>query len=209
MPPATREQRRHDRPHFKRISRADFTSLAQDLDEPLTGLDLTGFDLRTDPLRGRDLSGSNLAETRLEGVDLEEANLSRCVFARADLHGTRLLRADLRGADLATANGLTPDQLRDSLLGSAKLPENFVFDGLDRVRDLVNRGERQLQALLLACVSMAVIALATGHSQFFRSNSPLTLPGLDLPVQLNAFFLLAPLVLLGMFLSVSFTLRKL
>jgi uncharacterized protein YjbI with pentapeptide repeats len=211
MPPTyfLHDRRRHGRPRLDRLTRAELADRIARPNHPLSGLDLAGFDLRNVDLSGRDLSTTSLARTRLNGANLERANLRGCIFARADLHGTRLVGADLRETDLSSANGLTPDQLRDCLLGSARLPDGFAFDGLDRVRDLVNRAERQLHLLLLSCISMAVIAFATEDAQFFVGDRSLTLPGVNLPVRLSAFFVLAPLVLFGLYFGVSFTLRKL
>jgi uncharacterized protein YjbI with pentapeptide repeats len=203
------EQRRLPRARRQRTTCEQLKERLQE-NEPLTDLDLCRTDLSTiKDLSRRDLSCCSFADASLAGVKLERARLQSCVFARTDLHGTSLLGADLRNADLSSATGLTQDQFRGALLGCAKLPEGFSFEGLERVRDLVNRAERQLQVLLLSCTTVAVVAFATGHAQFFLTGGSLTLPGVNLTVRLSAFFVLAPLVLFGLYSTLSFTLRKL
>ena len=181
----------------------------------LAGLDLTGHSLAGARLVRADLRGARLADASFADADLREANLegadlAGCDFAGADLHGVRLVGSALCGADLTRTFGLTQDQLRATRLPGAKLPASlFEFDGLERVRELVNRAERTLYVLLLACASVAVICGTTSDQQLFQSNSALTLPGLDLAVPCTSFYRLAPLLLLGFYLSLSFTLRKL
>lgn len=161
-------------------------------------------------LAERDFRECDFADCNLRGADLSRAHLSGCSFARAEMHGTSLAGADLRNADLTRTYGLTHDQLRGTLLSGAKLPtELFTFDGLDRVRDLTSRAERTLYVLLLACASVGVICFATGDEQLFQSSTALTLPGVNLPVPLTAFYQLVPVLLLGFFFSLSFTLRNL
>jgi uncharacterized protein YjbI with pentapeptide repeats len=178
-------------------------------DKPLTDLDLSGFVLAGRDLRRRNLSGSTLSGANLIGANLERARLAGCDLSDAEVHGARLVEADLRRADLSKAVGLTPDQLRGALLESAKLPDGFAFDGLDRVRSLVDRAERQLHVLLLACASVGVVSWGSEHAQLFQGSTPLTLPGLNVPVRLSVFYVFAPLLLFGLYSGLSFTLRKL
>lgn len=93
-------------------------------EETLTGVDLSGQDLRFADLRGinledadlrninlmgADLSDSELCGAKLSGADLSGANLGGADFSDADLkeaclEGANLSGADLRGADLKGAS---------------------------------------------------------------------------------------------------------
>jgi uncharacterized protein YjbI with pentapeptide repeats len=91
----------------------------------LRGADLRDADLRDANLTDADLSGANLTDADLSGAnltdaDLSGANLERAIAKRVDLRGADLREADLRDANLAYADFLGAD-FTDSDLTDANL----------------------------------------------------------------------------------------
>jgi hypothetical protein len=99
----------------------------------LSGLDLSGVDLKAVKLCGASLRRAVLCCADLSGTDLRGADLSG-----ADLRGADLDNADLRGTRLENSHGLTGSQLKAALGdGSTRLPE-----GLDRPADWAGQNIR-------------------------------------------------------------------
>ena len=65
----------------------------------LSGVDLSGVDLRGANLSGADLRGANLSGADLRGANLRWANLNEANLREADLRGANLSGADLLGAN--------------------------------------------------------------------------------------------------------------
>jgi len=89
----------------------------------LTGMNLSGADLKETNLQGADLreadlSGANLSEADLSGADLRGANLIEVDLSEADLSGADLSEADLSGADLSEANLIEANLSRADLSGA-------------------------------------------------------------------------------------------
>lgn len=93
---------------------------------PLTGLDLSGYDLhdaylRLAHLNGARLDGCKLREANLSGAELEHASLVNAGLSGANLRAAHLRGADLSGADLKSAILVNTD------LRGAKLNEAQVY----------------------------------------------------------------------------------
>ncbi len=78
-------------------------------------------------LFGATLKEAHLFEANLKGANLVAANLQAALLFHTNLEGADLLGAELQGADLATARGLTKEQL-ESAKGDEKtlLPRSFA-----------------------------------------------------------------------------------
>lgn len=75
----------------------------------LTGLSLSGKDMRQIEFTGcimqrMDLSKTNFQEAKLYACDLSGSNLTQCNFSRADLRGAKIVMANLEGANLDKAD---------------------------------------------------------------------------------------------------------
>ncbi len=67
----------------------------------LSGINLSGVDLRYTTMVGANLSGADLSRTNLSFANLTEANLSLAKISEADISGSVLVNANLSGADIS------------------------------------------------------------------------------------------------------------
>lgn len=75
----------------------------------ISGLSLSGKDMRQVDFTGcvmqrMNLSKTNFQEAKLYACDLSGSNLTQCNFARADLRGAKIVMANLEGANLDKAD---------------------------------------------------------------------------------------------------------
>jgi hypothetical protein len=135
--------------------------------EDLTGLDLSGADLREwgfegaelydinlrgADLRDADLRDANLTDADLSGANLTDANLTganleRAIAKRVDLRGADLREADLRDANLAYADFLgadfTDSDLTDANLNGAKNIPLTISDKFSHKGETVEEKKRR------------------------------------------------------------------
>lgn len=156
----------------------------------LSDADLSGADLRWANLRGANLRGGNLQKARLLNALLRDA--------------------DLQDADFNGATGLQAAQLGGSNTSGAKLPDEIkIFDGLRNVEEVSKHASSLFFSLLLACV-YAWLTIATTTDALLLTNStssPLPVVGAAVPIV--AFYLAAPLFLLGLYTYFHLSLQRL
>lgn len=179
-----------------------------------TKADLSGVDLENADLTGANLQGAVLQRANLRGADLSMADLRHASLVQADLSNTNLLGAELRGANLmgATlygAEGVWLGRLGGANLYDAMLPETISsIDGAKTVWE-TTKNARWFYFFLLAMCALCVAGVAT------TSDAHLILNGQTIPIArlgnilpLNAFYLIAPILLVVLFVRFQFLLLR-
>lgn len=111
------------------------------LGSQLANAQLVGTILYDADLNKVDARQANFTGANLSGAQLRDARLQGATFSSANLDGAMLTRAHLEGADLATAHGVTPEQIcRAYIRESTRLPADIV-------------GHPQVQARISQCAS--------------------------------------------------------
>jgi uncharacterized protein YjbI with pentapeptide repeats len=168
---------------------------------------LTGAQLRGARLQGADLTSANLSGADLSDADLSGATLSGANLKSAVLDGAILRNAHLGGATLAgkdqgeSARGLMAHQLSGCDLQGAVLPPGVEkFDALGPTQEACHSATTLFVSLLVAC-GYSVLTLATATDPGLLTNTgSLSLPLLNAPIQLSYFFLVAPVLLMAVYL---------
>jgi uncharacterized protein YjbI with pentapeptide repeats len=150
-----------------------------------------------------------VAAISLRGMVFDHQNLANAEFGAAELHGTSFRGSILSGADLSGTKGLTPEQLAGANLSAAKLPETLDFPACDVAVQIASRAEKVLYLLLATCASIIFFLATIDPRQLYIGTSTVVIPTLQLPVSLKAFFSIAPIVLIALYTSLCFTVRKL
>jgi uncharacterized protein YjbI with pentapeptide repeats len=179
-----------------------------------TKADLCGANLENADLTGVNLQGAFLQRANLRGADLSMANLRHASLVQADLCNANLLGAELRGANLmgATlygAEGLWLGRLGGANLYDAMLPETISsIDGSKAVWE-ATRSARWFYFLMLTICSFCILCVAT------TSDARLILDGQTVPIgrlgnvlPINGFYLIAPILLLVLFVRFQFLLLR-
>ena len=171
---------------------------------------LVSADLAGANLRGADLQKANLNWAVLVLANLKDAFLFQSSLHDADLLGAELQGANLQGASLATATGLSVQQLASTNLSGALLPKHVV-DLLGR--DQVARSSKIAGRLLAAIVSFSVIVAgliaSTRDAQLVTNFSAFPIPYIGQFLPVVQFYLVAPLLLLGLQIYFHFYLQRL
>jgi hypothetical protein len=159
-----------------------------------------------------DLVGADLSGVNLTGADLHAADLRGSKFNGADLAGVNLRGADLQGADLSgVVGGLKTEQLAGADLTGAKLPEPIaeLFKKLDAVKGISDSAQKLFVGTLGACLySWLTIGTTTDVGLITnRASSPL--PIIQATIPIVGFYVIAPLLLLGIYFYFQFYLQKL
>ena len=180
--------------------------------------DLSGADLK-----GLDLSGVNLKMATLSGALLTEANLADAIFQQADLSGAslneaNLLRAQFQDATLENANlentkNLLASQLARSDLTNAKLPDPInKFPELDHFGPLAetSRNARNLLfTILVVCVYTWLTVATTTDVGLITDAATSELPIIGTSIRIAAFYMVAPLLLMALYIYFHLTLQGL
>ncbi len=179
-----------------------------------TKADLCGANLENADLTGVNLQGAFLQRANLRGADLSMANLRHASLVQADLCNANLLGAELRGANLMGATlygveGLWLGRLGGANLYDAMLPETISsIDGSKAVWE-ATRSARWFYFLMLAVCGLFTLCVAT------TTDPRLILDGQTIPIArlgnilpINAFYLIAPIFLVVLFVRFQFLLLR-
>jgi uncharacterized protein YjbI with pentapeptide repeats len=154
---------------------------------------------------GADLTAANLAHAILDGSNLSRAFLDHANFTGASVKGADLKDASLYGAILTDANlegvsGLIDGQLAGSNLCRAKLPEDIArFSGVDQVAEISKQAKTLFLAVIGACVFCWLTIGMTRDAQLVLNNATSPLPVIQTKVPIASFYLIAPVVLLALY----------
>jgi len=176
--------------------------------------DLGGANLENADLTGANLQGAFLQRADLRGADLSMANLRHASLVQADLSNANLLGTEFRGANLmgATlygAEGLWLGRLGGANLYDAMLPETISsIDGAKTVWE-TTKSARWFYFLMLTVCTLCGLGVAT------TSDARLILDGQTIPIArlgnilpMNAFYLIAPIALVVLFVRFQFLLLR-
>jgi uncharacterized protein YjbI with pentapeptide repeats len=157
-------------------------------------------DLTRANLQGRDLSRRNLRSARLHGANLQGATLECTIFREADL----------QAADLSGATGLLGEQLAGANLRHAILPKEILeSDRLATVTETSRSAQTLLWSMLGACIYGWLTIWTTTDTGLLTNRTTSTLPIIGGTIPIGVFFVVMPLVLLGLYLYLHFQLQRL
>lgn len=176
--------------------------------------DLSHANLEGMDLAGADLRGASLRKARLAKADLSTANLEAALLTNADLReanllGTKLRGARLQGANLEGAAGLFFEQFGGTNLFGAVLPKRVSeFEGLKAVGQALKTARAVFAGMLLASLLASIIAITTRDIQLVQDSPTLPIPHVGEMIPTIGFYLLAPLVLFGLYVYFHLCLQR-
>jgi uncharacterized protein YjbI with pentapeptide repeats len=166
--------------------------------QSLHGVDLHGVCLQDAILRKADFSSADLSFAQLQGACLVQASLQN-----ASLLHARLRDAGLQGANLEGVSGLLPEQLAGTSLFGAALPRplpDALFHKIRAAAAASQLARRLLWSMLAASLLCGIIVARTTDLQIVKNASVLPVPYLGAAFPVEGFFMLAPVLLLFLYL---------
>ncbi len=147
----------------------------------------------------------------LAGFDLRGCDLSRAKFGKSNLAGTDLRNSTLHDADLSEVAGLQSWQLAGADLSGAKLPGSLadLFKTLDSAKAISTNAQKLFIAVLAACLYSWLTIATTKDVNLVTNRASSPLPVIQTSIPIVAFFIVTPLLLLGVYLYFHFYLQKL
>ena len=206
-----------------------FLDKANLIETNLSRASLIDADFIRTPLRGVDLSGANLHGANLSQADLSQEDLSGAKLTRANLTATCLTGANLdyanfKNATLANADlqdgSVTiekkqypftktekkPTTVAGLFLGgadltNAKLPDSLSgFETLGVAEETSKNARKIFVSLLLGCAYSWLTIFTTKDVDLLLDSTSSPLPIIRTPIPVFGFYIVAPLLLLGLFL---------
>ena len=189
----------------------------------LAGRDLTGADLENANLQrvvlgeaklraGTSLLNADLRGAYLRDADLTGANLQDTVLNGAYLLGATLREVNLRGADLSgIKGGIRIEQFAGADLTGAKLPEELksFYDSLENAKGISESARKIFLAVLAACLYCWLTIATTTDVNLITNRNSSALPIIQTPIPIVGFYVVAPLLLVCVYLYFHFYLQKL
>lgn len=176
--------------------------------------DLTGANLQNADLTAANLQGAILQRANLRGADLSMADLRHATLVQADLCDANLLGAELRGANLMGAQlygveGLWLGRLGGANLYDAMLPETISsIDGSKAVWDATRSARVFYFLMLTLCLLCATGVATTTDARLILDGQTIPISRLGNILPMNAFYLIAPIALLVVFVRFQFLLLR-
>lgn len=161
-------------------------------------------------LSNLDLSNCVLEYNNLSEANFENSDLSRWDLNKVNLSRTRLFGCILHDAKLTKATGLISSQLAGADLARASLPIDIrEFMALDQAEAIAKICKKIYMAMLLLCLfSWITIGGTTDVALLCNSNtSHLPIIGVNIPIV--GFFIMGPLLLLGIYIYFHIYLQRL
>jgi uncharacterized protein YjbI with pentapeptide repeats len=166
---------------------------------------LRGADFRWADLWGVSFASPHLYQARFEGAMLANAD-----FGAADLSETRFWDADLGSADLSRTKGLVAGNLAGAKLADAKLPKPLeAFGRLDHADKTAQSAKATFIALLAACLYCWLTIGSTEDAGLLLNASKTALPIINTEIALGWFYLIAPALLLAVYVYFQYYLQSL
>src|SRR6516162_7309914 len=179
-----------------------------------TKADLTGANLENADLTGANLQGAILQRANLRGADLSMANLRHATLVQADLSNANLLGTELRGANLMGAilygaEGLWLGRLGGANLYDAMLPETISsIDGAKTVWETTKNARWFYLLMLSVCTLCGLGVAATSDARLVLDGQTIPIARLGNILPMNAFYLIAPILLVVLFVRFQFLLLR-
>lgn len=154
-----------------------------------------------------DLSGFDLSRVNLARADLSNAKFGDCNLTEANLH-----EAILRNADLASVRGLIqPHQVAGADLTGAYLPGSLKdsIGTLDVAKGISGNAQKLFIVVLGACFYSWLTIATTADVSLITNRSSSPLPILQTAIPIVGFYIVAPVLLLGIFFYFHLYLQKL
>jgi len=163
-------------------------------------------DLAGASLPDENLGGANLQLAKLRGADLRGANLTGCNLTAADLR-----EANLKNADLTGARGLERDRLAGADLTGCTLPTGSEanFEDAEAARRISDNAQKLFIAMLVACLYSWLTIATTTDASLITNHASTPLPIIQASIPIVGFYVVAPLLLLGVYFYCHFYLQKL
>ena len=180
-----------------------------------TKADLCGANLENADLTGVNLQGAFLQRANLRGADLSMANLRHASLVQADLCNANLLGAELRGANLMGATlygveGLWLGRLGGANLYDAMLPETISsIDGSKTVWESTRSARWFYFVMLAICALCSLCVATTSDPRLILDGQTITIARLGNILPINGFYLIAPILLVVLFVRFQFLLLRL
>ena len=160
----------------------------------LSFTDLQGADLKNQNLNRALLRGANLSGADLENVDLRYANLVGACLRDAIIQNADYLGTEFAGADMS---------------GSKLSDESRIDDPLKAVEEISKNARNTFFLLLVACVYSWLTIATTIDARLVTDSASTPLPIIGTKIPIVSFYIVAPLVLIGVFIYFHFYLRRL
>jgi uncharacterized protein YjbI with pentapeptide repeats len=188
--------------NFQRASLSKSDFLKSDLSESLLGWsNLFGAKLYSVNLRNADLRWAILKRADLEGADLNGAQVNR---------QTDLRDINFQDADISGVKGLMTEYLGGVNLSGAKLPDSMrEFEGIAVANDLSKSARTQFLAMLLGCVYVWLTVATTKDAHLITNAASSPLPIINTTIPIVGFYLLAPVLLLSVYLYFHIYMQRL
>lgn len=181
-----------------------------------------GSDLRGALLRGCNLQDAEFIGANLRGARLNGANLTNAYFPIASLEGASLFGVDLAGANVQDAvlwgadlrqakmgdvKGLKADALAGADVAGAELPQDIKeFQGLAFIAAAAAKASKLFTALMLACLYCWITLSSLMINAGTAGNLKLPVVGVDMSP--DSFVLVAPLIVLSLFVYMHLYLQN-
>jgi uncharacterized protein YjbI with pentapeptide repeats len=165
----------------------------------------------TKPPPTPDLSGAGLEGLDLTGYDLSGANLRGVTFGNCKLSRADLRETDLQGADLSTAGGpFFGQQLAGANLARAVLPEDLkdLAKGLDDASSISDSAQKLFFLMMAACLYSWLTIATTSDVNLITNDVTSALPIIDTNIPIVGFYVVAPLVLLAIYIYFQITMQR-
>jgi uncharacterized protein YjbI with pentapeptide repeats len=174
----------------------------------LQGIELIGVNLRY-----ADLQDANLKDADLLLADLRDSCLVRANLQETCLVGANLEGANLEGTSLETAMGLLPRQVAGSNLHESSLPPQILeFNALPTFTAGSKSIARLFATLMFVCFLSVVMIWQTKDIQLLADTAIISVlhsPAAAAAMPTDEIYLLAPSILLALFLFFLYRLQEL
>jgi kumamolisin len=163
-------------------------------------------DIEGAELRQADLRGADLSDVRLRGADLRGVQ-----FGNSNLVGTDLRECTLRDADLSLVSGVRSQQFAGADLAGARLPDSLrnIFDDLDVAKAISENAQKLFIAMLAACLYSWLTIATTTDVGLITNRASTPLPVIQTSIPIVGFYIVTPLLLVGLYFYFHFYLQKL
>jgi uncharacterized protein YjbI with pentapeptide repeats len=167
------------------------------------------------PAVNPDLSRADLHGTDFTGANLERTNFARSglagsKFGGARVNGATFRQADLTDADLGGALGVSEERFAGANLAGAQLPDAVrLLQRLGRIEEIYGSCQQIFLTLFVAALYTWLTIAATTHARLLSDTASSPLPIVGTPIPIAQFYIVAPFVVLVLFVYLHLSLQRL